>query len=91
MKAHGIKLKPNMMLLDQNGEKWPVKLIFRTDGRIAMTKGWLDFWKTYKLDIGDKCLFEFVLGRGNISKEMKVQVIRKGAANENNKRRHLRT
>lgn len=77
VRSHGIKLEPEMMLHDQNGRKWPVKIAFRTDGRIAITCGWSDFWRKHKLETGDKCVFEFVLGRGNMSKEMKVQVVRK--------------
>lgn len=66
-----------MMLRDQNGRNWPVKISFRTNGRIVITGGWSDFWREQKLEAGDKCVFEFVLTRGNMSKEMKVQVVRK--------------
>ncbi|GAY42815.1 hypothetical protein CUMW_069770 [Citrus unshiu] len=77
VRSHGIKLEPEMMLRDQNGRKWPVKISFRTNGRIVITGGWSDFWREQKLEAGDKCVFEFVLSRGNMSKEMKVQVVRK--------------
>lgn len=80
VKSHGIKLQPEMMLHDQNGRKWPVKIAFRTNGRISITRGWSDFWRTHNLERGDKCVFEFVLSGGNISKEMKVQVVRKRKA-----------
>ncbi|KAJ0097959.1 hypothetical protein Patl1_28804 [Pistacia atlantica] len=54
VELHGIRLKPDIMLLDQNGDKLPVKVAFRSNDRIA------------RLKIGDKCVFEFVLSRGNI-------------------------
>ncbi|KAJ0041125.1 hypothetical protein Pint_28159 [Pistacia integerrima] len=36
VELHGIRLKPEIMLLGQNGDKWPVKVAFRSNGRIAL-------------------------------------------------------
>ena len=66
-----------MVLLDQNGKEWPVTVRFRTDGRALINHGWGPFWKEYNLQIGDKCVFELVLGRGNLSQKMHVQVTRR--------------
>ncbi|XP_017972194.1 PREDICTED: putative B3 domain-containing protein At5g66980 [Theobroma cacao] len=77
--SYGIKIKPEVVLLDQNGKKWPVMVSSRTDGRVFIHHGWGSFRHEYNLQKGDKCVFEFVLGRGNISQKRLVQVIRRQA------------
>ncbi|WRX10626.1 B3 DNA binding domain - like 9 [Theobroma cacao] len=77
--SYGIKIKPEVVLLDQNGKKWPVMVSSRTDGLVFIHHGWGSFRHEYNLQKGDKCVFEFVLGRGNISQKLLVQVIRRQA------------
>ncbi|XVF17776.1 hypothetical protein REPUB_Repub10bG0152700 [Reevesia pubescens] len=75
--CYGIKIGPEMVLLDQNGKEWPVRVSFGKDGHVLITNGWAPFWKENNLQIGDKCVFEFVLGRANLSQKLHVQIIRK--------------
>ncbi|KAL5557180.1 hypothetical protein UlMin_039416 [Ulmus minor] len=74
--AHNIKLKPNILLIDENGKKWPATVTFRADSRICITS-WTIFREKNNVTPKDKCVFEFILGRGNACKEMKVHVIRR--------------
>ncbi|KAK9285028.1 hypothetical protein L1049_024210 [Liquidambar formosana] len=76
VKKYNIKIHPDMKLRDQSGKLWPVSVVFRGDGRIAITTGWINFRKEMNLGLQDKCVFEFVL-RGRISKEVRVQIFRK--------------
>ncbi|XP_028055662.1 putative B3 domain-containing protein At5g66980 isoform X4 [Camellia sinensis] len=74
---NGIKMEPEMVLRDQNGKLWPVKVTSRLDGRLTFTNGWADFWKEYSLGLNDQCLFEFAFRRGRrLSREIQVQILR---------------
>lgn len=59
---HGLDIKPKMILCIPNGKTWPVKVYFRKDGRIIISKGWFAFWTENNLHNGDKCIFEFTKG-----------------------------
>ncbi|KAL5557181.1 hypothetical protein UlMin_039417 [Ulmus minor] len=74
--AHNIEMKPNILLINENGKKWPATVTFRADGRICITS-WKIFREKNNVTPKDKCVFEFVLGRGNACMELKVQVIRR--------------
>lgn len=74
----GIKLKQLVMLYDEEGKEWPMQVATRLDGRTAFTKGWASFYRRKNLKRHDRCLFEFVVGPGNISGEAKVQILRSG-------------
>ncbi|XP_059444439.1 putative B3 domain-containing protein At5g66980 isoform X2 [Corylus avellana] len=51
IQAFNIRLKENMVIRDQNRNKWPVKISFRSDGRISLGSGWSDFGKKNNLQI----------------------------------------
>jgi hypothetical protein len=88
IQAFNIRLKENIVIRDQNRNSWPVKISFRNDGRISLGTGWSDFGKKNNLQVRDQCVFEFVIGKGNICSEMHVQILR-GKARLKNLRRHL--
>ena len=75
MKLNSIELNTDMTLLDEEGKKWPVKVAWGKDNRVNISKGWVDFYNNHNLNVGDKCLFEFICTRGKKCNEMKVQVI----------------
>jgi hypothetical protein len=78
VQAFKIVLKPEMVLRDQNGKSWPVKIIFKNDGRIAIGSGWSYFAKS-NVKPTDQCVFEFLLQSGNICEEIRVHVLRGNA------------
>ncbi|KAK2657358.1 hypothetical protein Ddye_010410 [Dipteronia dyeriana] len=75
VKLNSIELNTEMTLHDEKGKKWPVKVAWGKDGRVNISKGWVNFYNNYNLNVGDKCLFEFICTRGKKCNEMKVQVI----------------
>ena len=75
LKMQNIKLQNELVVRDQKQRLWPMRVGTRKDGRQALVKGWTDFWKANNVGKGDQCLFEFILLRGRISKEMHVQVV----------------
>ncbi|RVW57611.1 putative B3 domain-containing protein [Vitis vinifera] len=87
LKNNNIKLEGEMVMRDQKDRSWPMRLTTRKDGRLALVKGWAKFWKENNLGRRDQCVFEFILGRGRISKEIHVQVIRAIKMTKNNCRR----
>lgn len=87
LKKNNIKLEGEMVMRDQKDRSWPMRLTTRKDGRLALVKGWAKFWKENNLGRRDQCVFEFILGRGRISKEIHVQVIRAIKMTKNNCRR----
>ncbi|XP_050204561.1 putative B3 domain-containing protein At5g66980 [Mercurialis annua] len=74
---HNLKLQENMELRNENGESWPVKVHFRTDGRIAINHGWSDFHKQNKVAFNDRCIFEFLPEENNIVKVIQVHIVPK--------------
>lgn len=76
--ACGIKLNSEVILSDQDGKKWPVKVKVWGDGRITLATAWSLFHENNILVKNDRCVFELVLSKGCVSKEMKVRIIRKG-------------
>ena len=74
-------MKPNVTLRNQNNKLWPVKIAFwKVSGRGFIKSGWCKFRKENNLKPNDKCVFEPVLARGNVCKEIKVRVLRGAAA-----------
>lgn len=86
VQAFKIELKPKVVIRDQNGKSWPVKIIFKTDGRIAIGTGWSNFARS-SVKARDQCVFEFVLQSGNTCKEIRVYVLR-GSARMKKPSRH---
>ncbi|XP_059459268.1 putative B3 domain-containing protein Os03g0621600 [Corylus avellana] len=78
VKAFNIALKPKTVLRDQNGQAWPVRIIFKEDGRIAIGSGW-SYFANNNVKVEDQCVFEFVLQRGNTCEEIRVHVLRGNA------------
>ncbi|XP_042962424.1 putative B3 domain-containing protein At5g66980 isoform X2 [Carya illinoinensis] len=75
VEAFNIKLNQDMVICSPNEEKFPVKVLFWKNGRIIIGKGWSAFARKNNVRPKDQCVFEFVLGRGNICSEMRVQIL----------------
>ncbi|KAK9714353.1 hypothetical protein RND81_06G087800 [Saponaria officinalis] len=58
-----LKNKENVALRDTDGKYWPLEVRAWHDGRVALTRGWCDFWKGLSLKHGDILKFEFVTPR----------------------------
>ncbi|KAH9613729.1 hypothetical protein KSS87_020607 [Heliosperma pusillum] len=54
--------KDSVVLRDPDGKCWPLEVSIRRDGRVALTNGWVDFWKGHAIKVGDSLDFEFVSG-----------------------------
>ncbi|KAL0925739.1 hypothetical protein M5K25_004107 [Dendrobium thyrsiflorum] len=73
--------KGNVVLMDEEGRKWPVRLRHTTEkdskDRFCISSGWLEFVHGNGLRRGDRCVFELVcLGFESF---IKVRIIRFGA------------
>lgn len=55
-----LKSKDRVVLRDPEGKCWPLDVRIWYDGRVALTKGWRDFWKGHGITAGDSLYFEFV-------------------------------
>ncbi|XP_035539099.1 putative B3 domain-containing protein Os03g0621600 isoform X2 [Juglans regia] len=75
VEAFNIKLNQDMVICSPNEEKFPVKIVIWKSGRIIISKGWSAFARKNNVQPKDQCVFEFVLGRGNICSEMRVQIL----------------
>ncbi|OVA05174.1 B3 DNA binding domain [Macleaya cordata] len=74
---HDLKIKPEMILRDRSGKSWPVKVYFRKDGRIIISRGWFAFWTENNLEHGDKCVLEFNKEKGGTSNIINVYMLPK--------------
>ncbi|KAG6666376.1 putative B3 domain-containing protein At5g66980 [Carya illinoinensis] len=77
--AYNIKLKQEVVIRGPNEEKCPVKIVKRSNGRIMIANGWSYFVEKNAVQPKDQCVFEFILGRGNTCREMRVQILRGNA------------
>jgi len=76
-----LKSKDRVVLRDPEGKCWPLDVRIWYDGRVALTKGWRDFWKGYDITPGDSLYFDFVsesliqvtIHRGKLSLEPTIE------------------
>ncbi|KAL3833392.1 hypothetical protein ACJIZ3_008128 [Penstemon smallii] len=71
----GIAKDMKMVLQDEKGRKWPVRVTDRKCGQFAMTAGWPNFVIGNNLVIGSTISFEFV---SCLENTVKTQVIKEG-------------
>ncbi|XP_022132726.1 putative B3 domain-containing protein At5g66980 [Momordica charantia] len=76
VEEHNISLKPNIVLRDEEGKLWPVTAGTTSQNRMNISSGWPKFYRGHNLRINDKCEFEFVLGRGNVCRQVNVKITR---------------
>ncbi|XP_042507251.1 putative B3 domain-containing protein At5g66980 [Macadamia integrifolia] len=76
---HRLKIMSEMTLRDPSGRNWSVKTSRWKDGRISLSKGWSILCKENNLGIDDKCIFEFIEGRGRKFGIIQVHIIWAGA------------
>lgn len=79
MNAYNIKLKQEVVIHGLNEEKYPVKIVERSNGQILIANGWSYFVDKNAVQPKDQCVFEFILGRRNTCSEMRVQILRGNA------------
>ncbi|XP_077228192.1 putative B3 domain-containing protein At5g66980 isoform X2 [Tasmannia lanceolata] len=74
----GLRGKSRLILCDPSGMFWHMTITSRRDdGRAIITGGWRGFARANDIGEGDKCIFEFIQGRGRGSRSViHVQILR---------------
>lgn len=81
--SFNIKVMPNMVIHYENGHTQLVTINFCNDGRTYIGNGWHAFINENNVEVGDMCVFEFILGEKSICNELHVQILRGNARTEN--------
>lgn len=78
MKDFDLKL-PNMMVIhDEEGRTWDIKVKVWKDGRTWLTKGWKAFCRWNKVQLGDRCFCEFVPQNDGKGHFLQIRIVRAG-------------
>ncbi|CAN8251379.1 unnamed protein product [Cochlearia groenlandica] len=75
LKSNCIVMEEDVELCDENGKKWPLKIVSHDRGFKFSKDSWLTFCKNHVLTKPNKCLFEFIVGSNGICKEIQVCII----------------
>ncbi|KAI8027956.1 B3 domain-containing protein REM5 [Camellia lanceoleosa] len=79
IRDHNLKLPSNLILLDEEGRKWSTKVVQWNDGRTWLTVGWKAFCKWNNLKWEDRCICEFIRGKGRRGLFIKTCILRAGS------------
>ncbi|XP_057538509.1 B3 domain-containing protein REM3-like isoform X2 [Amaranthus tricolor] len=60
VRAQNLMKKDILVLRDPETKCWPVEVKKLSGNRVALAKGWVEFWKGYGLTNGDNLTFDFV-------------------------------
>ncbi|KAL2661461.1 hypothetical protein AAZX31_03G225700 [Glycine max] len=75
LRKTNIKLMSKISLRDENGKLWPASIIsIKKEYRHFLGGGWNDFRRSYNIQEGDRCDFEFVVDKANAAQELLVRV-----------------
>ncbi|KAF8405106.1 hypothetical protein HHK36_010004 [Tetracentron sinense] len=69
-----------MILRDPSGKSWSVRVSVWKDGRVWISRGWAPFCKENNLGKDDKCICEFIRGRGIEGTIIQMHILRAGVA-----------
>ncbi|GAV88973.1 B3 domain-containing protein [Cephalotus follicularis] len=72
----GLTDKRRIVVKDSQGNVWPVHLRNVKGAQLYLSTGWSKYWAAKGLAAGDKCLFQYIQGSGNV---LSVQILSKGA------------
>ncbi|KAF5951678.1 hypothetical protein HYC85_009622 [Camellia sinensis] len=79
IRDHNLKLPSNLILLDEEGRKWSTRVVQWNDGRTWLTVGWKAFCKWNNLKREDRCICEFIRGKGRRGIFIKTCILRAGS------------
>ncbi|XP_028102021.1 B3 domain-containing protein At5g60140-like isoform X7 [Camellia sinensis] len=79
IRDHNLKLPSNLILLDEEGRKWSTRVVQWNDGRTWLTVGWKAFCKWNNLKWEDRCICEFIRGKGRRGIFIKTCILRAGS------------
>ncbi|PSS02559.1 B3 domain-containing protein [Actinidia chinensis var. chinensis] len=80
IKDHKLKLPQTLILLDEEGRKWSAKVVGWKDGRIWLAGGgWRAFCKWNDVQWEDRCICEFMQGKGRQGLYLKMHILKAGS------------
>ncbi|VVB18252.1 unnamed protein product [Arabis nemorensis] len=75
LKSNGIELEKDIELCDENGKKWPMKIVNCHRGLRFSSESWLCFCRSHKLMKTNKLLFEFIVPSNGRCNEILVRFV----------------
>ncbi|KAJ1385150.1 DNA-binding barrel domain superfamily [Sesbania bispinosa] len=75
LKQLNINQISKISLRDENNKLWPVAISKKQQGRHFFADGWYDFRQAHNIKEGHRCDFQFVIGKANVVKELRVRVL----------------
>ncbi|KAG2278095.1 hypothetical protein Bca52824_060650 [Brassica carinata] len=76
LKSNGIEMGEDFELCDENGKKWPMKVVIHDRGQRFSPGLWLSFYRSHKLSTSNKCLFEFIVRSDGTCNQVLVRIFR---------------
>ncbi|RID44048.1 hypothetical protein BRARA_I00870 [Brassica rapa] len=76
LKSNGIEMEEDFELCDENGKKWPMKVVIHDRGQRFSPGLWLSFCRSHKLSTSNKCLFEFIVRSDGTCNQVLVRIFR---------------
>ncbi|CAH8339893.1 unnamed protein product [Eruca vesicaria subsp. sativa] len=76
LKSNGIEMEEDIELCDENGKKWPMKIVIHDRGQRFSPGLWLSFCQSHNLSTSNKCLFEFVVRSNGSCNQVLVRILR---------------
>ncbi|KFK38646.1 hypothetical protein AALP_AA3G142000 [Arabis alpina] len=76
LKSNGIELEEDIELCDDNGKKWPMKIVNYVRGVKFSSESWVCFCKSHKLmKTTNKFLFEFIVASNGRCNEIRIRIV----------------
>ncbi|ESQ31183.1 hypothetical protein EUTSA_v10004496mg [Eutrema salsugineum] len=76
LKSNGIDMEKDIELCDENGKKWPLKIVNHCSRGLKFSyDSWLLFSQSHKLRRPDKCLFEFIVTSDGRCNQVLVRIL----------------
>ncbi|CAH2043161.1 unnamed protein product [Thlaspi arvense] len=76
LKDNGIDMEEDIELCDENGKKWPLKIVNRNRRLTFSQDSWLCFCESHELKKTCKCIFEFIVRSNGKCNDIQVRIVR---------------
>lgn len=86
VRDYKLELPSRMTICDSAGREFEARLKNWKDGRIWLTGGWRSLCRWNLVEKDDRCICEFVRGKGKKGLYLKVQVLHEGSVSNPNKK-----